>query len=457
MRRVRGQSGMTLIEVSVTILVICVGTLATLGTYAHFSSAAVVAHERGVLTSVAQREIEQLRPLSFASLALSSSPPAAAATEAPRTGPAATESLVVDSSNGVVRPGGTSADTFTVRGFTGRVYRYITLGAAASCGSLDAKVQSQLAGLFGQTQAQVAASLPDVCPTLNRTKRITIVVVPVRGGNAGTPLYLSTLVNDPSSVTPAVLNNAALSVKQAVAPVAATATPTPAPVQQPLFLYDTRCDQSTRQTPSAHATRDTSQAGFNCTASGPAPTLMGLAAPAGGGNPPDFSTDVTRNAAGGFIFMRDTQAGTCTDPANLVYSNAEADRRQHSIKTWATKPVPSGGSVVVPASGGRASLTLWTATADGSDRPGRLCVTLRRSSNGSVIGSADFKLANWPASPTQLVTAFDLSGVTLSPSERLLLTLRVPSDSGSDIQLLYDHGSYQSNLTVATSPGYGFQ
>jgi hypothetical protein len=271
-------------------------------------------------------------------------------------------------------------------------------------------------------------------------------------------LYLSTIVNDPSSVTPAVLNNAALSVKQAVAPAAPTATAAPAPVQQPLYLYDTRCDQSSRQSPSNHATRDTSQAGFNCTSSGPAPTLMGLGAlPAGGGNPPDFSTDVTRNAAGGFIFMRDNQAGTCTDPTNLVYADTDADRRQHSIKTWATKPVPSGGSVVVPTSGGRASLTLWTATADGSDGPGRLCVTLRRSTNGTVIGSADFRLANWPASPTQLVTAFDLSGVTLSPSERLLLTLRVPSDSGSDIQLLYDHGSYPSNLTVTTTAGQGFQ
>src|SRR3712207_6718766 len=103
MRRLGGQAGMTLIEVSVTILVICAGTLATLGTYVHFSSATNAAHERSALTSAAQREIEQLRPVNYDRLALTSNPAASAATEAPRDSQAASETLAV-SASGVVRP-----------------------------------------------------------------------------------------------------------------------------------------------------------------------------------------------------------------------------------------------------------------------------------------------------------------------------------------------------------------
>ena len=83
---------------------ISVGTLATLGTYVHFSSATRTARDRAVLNSVAQREIERLRPGRLRSSSGSSSAPTAqAATEAPLTGAAAAEQLVPD---GIVRPGG---------------------------------------------------------------------------------------------------------------------------------------------------------------------------------------------------------------------------------------------------------------------------------------------------------------------------------------------------------------
>ncbi len=60
--------------------------MATLGTYVHFSKATSKARERAVLISVAQREMEALRPISFSKLGLTSAPSSQATTEAPLGG-----------------------------------------------------------------------------------------------------------------------------------------------------------------------------------------------------------------------------------------------------------------------------------------------------------------------------------------------------------------------------------
>ncbi len=447
-RALRRQDGMTLVEVLVTILVITVGTLATLGTYAHFSSAARKARERAVLTSLAQREIEQLKPIDYAQLGLTSAPTAQAVAEAPLTGAAASEPGVV---GGVVRPGG---DAFSVQGATGRIYRYVTW-RNEPCGQLSVKVQTDVAGLLGQTTAIVSAALPNLCPGSNQTKRVTVVVVPADAqGATAAPLRLSTIAESPSSVAPGIVNDATLAVKKVVAATTGAVTPPAAAVlTQTLQLYDTRCSIASRQSPSDHSTRDTSQASFTCSPSGPAPTLMGLAAIPGATTDAlkDFSTDITRAAAGGLDLVRDSLAGSCTDATAMVYTNGQAATRMQSLHTWAST-LPAA-AVETPVSGGRASLTLWTSTATGVDGPGRLCVSVRRASTGEVIGSSDFSLASWPGKPTQLVTAFDLANTTLAAGERLLLTVRVPADSGSDLRLLYDHPAYPSALSITAVSG----
>jgi prepilin-type N-terminal cleavage/methylation domain-containing protein len=443
------QRGMTLIEVSITILVICGGTLATLGTYAHFSKATQRARERAVLISVAQREMEALRPLDYDKLALAGSPTTQAGTEAPLTGPAASETLATGN-GGIVRQG---PDTFSYRGAKGRIYRYITLRPQI-CSGLTVKVQNQLATLFSQAVSTVAASLPDVCSANTKTKRITVVVVPTDGSAVtGKGVRLSTIKQDPKS-NGLDIAGSTLSVKSVSATTATSVTSGSENVAtQTLTLLDTRCSSATRATPASHATSDTSQAGFTCTTSGPAPTLLSLGSITTPKTDPvqDFSSDVTRSAVGGLALLRDTQAGSCTAADSLVYTNSETNARKHAIHTWASKA--AGQPVETPTSSARASLSLWTSTANGVSGPGRLCVTLRRASTGAVIGSSDFSLTSWPGQPTQLVTAFDLSHVTLAVGERLLLTLRVPADSGNDLRILYDHASYPSALSFTTLVG----
>jgi hypothetical protein len=196
------------------------------------------------------------------------------------------------------------------------------------------------------------------------------------------------------------------------------------------------------------------QAGSAC-ASGSAgrPDLMSTAPIAGAPADPvhDQSTDVTRNAAGGRVLMRDDRAGGCADPGTVDYAPSEADVRKYAAHSWATPAttVPSETATT----GGRAVVSLWTQSADQAAHPGRLCVVLRRQSTGAVLGQADFDLMNWPSAPTQLSIAFDLAHATLPAGERLLLSLRVPSDSGADVGVLFDHPSYQSRLTITSAIG----
>ncbi len=447
-----GEQGMTLIEVLTTVIVVCVGVLATLATYTHFSAATNKARERSVLTSVAQRELEQLRPLSYQALALASPPPARATTEAPLEGSAAAEAIVT---GGVVAPGGPGTGDFTYQGVHGRIYRYVT-SYAETCANATVKVQGQLAALFGQTLSAIQASLPQICATAGQTRRVTVVVVPTANGDAdGEGVRLSTIVGDTSPTAPAVQNLASLAVKSATGQSSLPAAQTVK--TQAFALTDTRCSSTARAAPVDHATIDTSQAGFTCAASGPAPTLLTLTALTGSAADavPDFSTDVTRAAQGGLAILRDTAAGSCSDTSSLVYTNAETDRRKHSVHTWAT--TTPAAAYETPTAGGRASLTLWSSTADAKEHSGRMCVTLRRASTGAVLGAADFQLATWPSSPTELTTAFDLDHVVLPAGERLLLTVRVPEDSGSDIRILYDHVKYASALTLTTVAGKEFR
>jgi prepilin-type N-terminal cleavage/methylation domain-containing protein len=441
------QRGLTLIEVMWTLLIISIGTLATLATYSHFADATGTARRQAVLVSVAQREIEQLRPISFDKLALNTWPSAHAATEAPLDGEAAQEPVVT---GGVVNPGG---DDFTYRGAHGRIYRYVTERTVV-CSDLTDKVYSQLASLFTQTLATIQQSVPSsLCGVGSTTKRVTVVVVPVNSDGSTAPgVRLSTVVQDPSGPIP-ILNTPALALKNVTAPIAATATPSAAAVKQTVWLTDTRCSASARAAPVDHATRDTGQVGYTCSASGPAPTLMTLDPITGAASDPvaDFSTDITRAAGGGLAMLRDNQAGSCSDTSNLVYQNGEAATRQLSIHKWASSPASQ--PVETPVSGGRASLTFWSSTATGVQGPARLCVTLQDSYSGYIYGSTDISLATWPGTATELTTAFDIDHHVLQAGQHLVLTLRVPQDSGNDIRILYDHVSYPSSLSFTTQSG----
>jgi type II secretory pathway pseudopilin PulG len=445
--RLRQASGLTLVEVLVTILVVTSGALVTLGTFANFSQSARKAQRHAVMVSLAQREIEEMRPLRYEQLGLAAEPSPSATVEAPRRGNAAGEPLVL---GGVVRPGG---DPFSIRGARGRIYRYVTW-RNQSCPAINAKVGTQLSGVLG---VDVSAQVGDLCAGTAKTKRIMVVVVPEADGRPAGAVRLSSIAVDPAGATPAVANYAGLTVQQALANVpAAGGPPVPPPSTQAFQLHDTRCDAPSRTAPTAHATHDTSQIGATCAATGSRPDLMSTAAIPGAPTDPvlDFAQDVVRPARGGAILMRDDRNLGCTDPAALQYPPGEAARYKRSVHTWSTPA--STVAFETPLTAGRGSVTLWTSTAAQLEASGRLCLVVRRASSGEVVGWADYVLPRWPAEPTRLTIAFDVAHTTFSAGERLLLSLRVPSDSQSDLQVLYDHPLYASNLTLTTAAGREF-
>ena len=457
---IRGEAGMGLIEVLVTVLVLTVGLLVSLSVFSEMSRATYVAQRKAVLVSMAQREMERLRVLPYDQIGLTGPMPAGSPGRCRDPLECPHEVLV---SGGLVEPG---PHAFTVQGVSGVIHRYVTWRPQA-CPALNAEVSRELSGGWGQSEVDVRAALGDLCPGAENTKRITIVVSNKdTRKHFGGPVRLSTVVTDPDSSILAAGNYEGLRVEAAkIADASGGSSPPPtatydAMTSQTLNLTDTPCSSNTRSTPSSgHDSHDTSRDGSAAAAgmqtpvcaTGSGPDLMTTQAITGAPNDPlhDFSREVSRRSVGGRALARDDRAGACNQ--DLIYTAADADRRKRSVHTWAT-PAPTAGWET-PTSAGRGTLTLWTQTADAIEAPGRLCLTVWRAGTGEILGTADYRLQTWPSSPTQLAVSFDLQRATVPAGERLMVTLRTPSDSGSDLLLLFDHAGYQSSLAVTTRKG----
>ncbi|MDX6299804.1 MAG: hypothetical protein QOF53_1018 [Nocardioidaceae bacterium] len=455
---------MTLIEVLVTITVLTGGLLTTLGVFTQMGRASYVAQRQTVVTSLAQREMERLRVLPFASLALKSAPDSSAATEAPLTGtPAASEQLVVDPAGGAVAPGG---EDFTVQGVSGKMWRYVTW-RAQPCPLMTTRVSGQLAPALGQTVDSVSAALGDLCPGSQQTKRVTIVVKASDALQDGRAIRLSTVAEDPDSSVLAAVGFDGLKVdtrpllSQATGASTGGAAATnvyTAVTAQTFHLTDTPCTNGsgdTRQAPgSGHTSHDTARPTPSCGSSSTAPDLMYPIPPTGLVTDPlpDLSKDVSRPSVGGLDLTRDDRAGTCSGELSYDPSvSGEVTRRKRSVHSWAT--IRSSANYETATTAGRATVTFWTQTATAQQLPGRLCATVWRSGTGEVLGSTDYSLPAWPTSPTQLAISFDLAHAIIPANERLMLTLRTPGDSGADILLLYDHPGYPTSLSITTVKG----
>ena len=438
---------MTLMEVLITLLILCGGCLAAFAAFAGFGRAAARAELQTALTSIAQREIEKLRPVPFARLGLSSAPAAGVSPGSP----ASSQTVVL---GGVVAPG---PERVAYRGVTGRVYRFVTW-QAQTCVAARTAIARELANRSGQSQAAAEAALGDLCPNHTQAKRLTVVVAPdaVRG-RVRRPIVMSTVVADRDGLlkivgtTPQALQVDPSQIVDGVqqddtGPGSVYASVT----SQTIELTDTPCGSSSRATPSSHDTRDTGRAGASCGTTG-APDLMTAAKSPLGESAAvrDFSKEITRPAAGGLALLRDDRDGTCA--AELAYTSAEAPVRKRSLHAWATPPTTAQAETAPAA--GRATVSLWTQTATGVDAVGRLCLVLRRYSTGAVIGSADYQLPSWPGEPTRLTVSFDLAHAVLPVGERLVLTARAPRSGGADLQIVYDHPSYESSLTLSMVQG----
>jgi hypothetical protein len=319
--------------------------------------------------------------------------------------------------------------TFSTGATTGSFYRYVTWRNDPACAATG-------------------------CATTNRdSKRIVLAVVLDSGGGSGAakPVWLSSIVNDPTARPPGE-----------PAPVSA------APVgAQPFFLYDTSCKETARQEPASRSVRNTSEATKfgTCAGTGLAdkPALMGPAGVPGsaGVTPPfhDYSTDYLTTAGGGAPAPRTNPQGLALQRPDATasgcltdYTTAQRDVRKFAVHTWATTPFTAAFST--PTTGVRSAFSFTTEAVNRQPGERTLCLTLRRLRNDGTLqtlAATSYTQANWPTEPTELSFQFEHGNFTLLASERLLLTVALTSASSGDINVHLDHPSRQSFLTVPTT------
>jgi type II secretory pathway pseudopilin PulG len=466
---VRRQDGFTIVEVLVAALLVAIGVVALLGSLDAVSKTNVAAQRHQQALAYGQREIERLRTLDYRTeLGLTSFPAASgdgivAGDATPKTPKnpnyyvsgtglqimtrytdktSGLQAGVTPNPEPLVGPGEASLtsaqvnpgpESFTVNGTSGKIYRYVTWRSE-------------------HCPAATTSGITNPCDGTKDSKRITIAIVLDAVGNGagpGKPIWLSSVVSDPNATPTGV------------------SPPTPDPggtiSAQTLFLTDTPCSSSSRQVISgSHATHNTSPtppasgALTTCAASGAIPDLMFVDPNPDAATVPvyDYSSEVTRPAPGGLTQAAGLALRRGTSDCPSSYATASASTLASTVHTWATAPIPAGGFTI--PSGGRAGVTFWTQTTDGVAGRITMCATLRDAQTRATIGqTAVYDLTSWPTVPTQLAFTWNVTpsaAYTLPAGDRLLLTLSLQSSTADrEALLLYDHPSYQSSLTVATT------
>jgi len=464
--KARSQDGFTIVEVLVAALLVAIGVVALLGSLDAVSKTNVTAQRHQQALAYGQRELERLRTLDYRTeLGLTSFPaasgdgivagdPTPKAPKNPNYYVSGTALKIMatysDKTSGLqagvspnpeplVGPGEatlTSAqvnpgpESFTLNGTSGKIYRYVTWRSE-------------------HCPAATTSGITNPCDGTKDSKRITIAIVLDAVGNGagpGKPIWLSSVVGDPNA-TP-------------------TGVSPPDPTDggtlsaQTWFLTDTPCSSSSRQViTTSHTTHNTSPtppgsgALTTCAASSPIPDLMVPQPNPDDPNVPvyDYSNEVNRVAPGGLTQAAGLALRRGTTDCPTSYATASAASTVH---TWSTAVVPSGGFTI--PSGGRAGLTFSTQTLDGLAGRVTICATLRDAQTRTAIGQPGvFDLSAWPTTPTQVAFTWDVAptaAYTLPASDRLLLTLSLKASTATDdALLLYDHPSFQSSLTVATT------
>jgi hypothetical protein len=407
-------------------------------------------HEAAI--SLAQREVERLRQYGYAELGLTANPTAAAAGSSVNpdnpaeyvsggnlrvrsnfrdrnSGPppgvdAAGEPFVSPLTTGV----SPAPQRMTSSGYSFDVHRYVTW-VNLSC-------------VMGGT---------DRCPGAQDGKRITVAVRPIAAQQlqAGSkPVWVTTVLTDPNSV-------------------AAGATPPSAPADptetaQNFYLYDTRCDQTARQTLTAgHDARDTGQS-LSCAGTNSLrPDLMGTTRAPGDATTLmyNYSQDYPYARIGGSsapgLGLLPPLPASSSCPTSYAAVTAAIDK--HRVHRWVTPEMPSTFTSTT-----RSTLTFWTRTVAGLTGEGTICVSLHKvSSAGAIVGgalaTATHRLASWPVDANQVSFAFNHAGTPAAPfsltsGQRLMLTLSLANTSlPGGIELLYDHPTYDTVLSVGTT------
>ncbi len=450
---------MTIVEVMVAGMILVLGALGVLGVVDAATRNTFRAEQSQVVSNVLQQEMEKLRQIPYAELALTDLPVHADATSDPNNrvssttffytgrnktglkplvyngGPNGAETI----EGGTVDPGPTP---FEVGDVKGNVYRYVVWDTCPSSLCFDGR----------------------------HLKRAVVVVSLDETASGGLRRYqeVQSQFVDPD------------------------AEPSTFPGQDPghdgtigwtLYLTDTPCDQPDRlaglEAAGGHATHNTRgdcddgpRAGENVPG---APDLLSISQPSDSEDGKyDYATDVNPqpDEDEGLQLMTggDCASEEMTGLASGVGVEPDVDPTTfQKIHRWLSAPMPEGDDVLLTGEG---TLSLWTRTISGAVYPGRICAWLFVRSYGETtitdtmavnLGpplSLHFEhfAQSWSSNFESEVTvplsfgyAEEGGALPLPPGSRLGLALSVDDDTPSGLQFLYDRASFESKLVLDTT------
>jgi prepilin-type N-terminal cleavage/methylation domain-containing protein len=439
MARLRAHDGFTLVEVLMAVTMMAVGIAATVKVFGGSGRTALAAQRASVASQKAQEVVDRISKLSYDQLGLTATPTTSADPLNPGSRvsgttftvrPGLTENFVLSTDTGqsaaAVNPAPTSfAVGVSDATVTGKVYRYVTW-RDETCAS-------------GCTGSQ-------------DTKRITVAVTvdPIGALAARAPIFISRVIPDPDAIAP---GNSA--------PPAGSASTVTA---QDFYLYDTRCENDTRQAQTGdHVTHDSASYGppkggysvcenddFDGTLQ---PDLMGPAAPPGNSSTPlyTYSSELGGNYDGGLAMKR--QGTACRSNFAVANTINTSQPNVWSVHAWNSAEFANDFRLA-----GQVTLSMFTTTLGGVAGRGFICATLldrNVAANGiptdTVLGSSTYDLAAWPTDTRRITFSFNITAATIPEDHRLVLALNVRSESANDLVFLYDHPLYPSFLEVATT------
>jgi len=449
-RALRDQRGVSLIELMVVVLVVTVGLIAVVAVLDQATKTAVAAQRHQTAIQIGQREIEKLKDIPYQTLGHAVTP-TGTTSGVPLGNPSPKNpNYYVSGARFLVKSNYRNMNSAPPPGVStsGEELVTPTTGGPAS-GGLVAQPQSFTVGKVSGVVWRFVTWRAENCDncTGRDSKRLTVAIK--LNTTSGTPVpnkpvWVTSVYADPEATPPGVPPPGG-----------------PAVSAQPFYLYDTFCGtppspEQRRTLTGNHETRNTTQVGATCT---PAvgPNLMWRNAPPASQPLNNYSTDVgapgrTRLRGLGLTnFGSECVIGYEGDTAESPTQVATWKPRVHS---WATAPFAS--TFTSPEDGADVGLTVYVESATGTaGQTGKLCVTLRRmDANGdlSALRTVASPTLAWPSStnPAARTVTFHTGSFSFAAGQRLLLTVSL-IDSSGDINIVYDHPTYGSVLTVETT------
>jgi type II secretory pathway pseudopilin PulG len=445
-RALRDQRGTTLIELMVVVVVITVGLIAVVSVLDQATKTAVAAQRHQTAIQIGQREIEKLKDISYQSLGHAVAPTGATSGVALGNPSPKNPNYYVSGARFLVKSNYRNLNSAPPPGVSTSGEELVTPSTGGpATGGLVAQPQSFTVGKVSGVVWRFVTWRAENCAncTGRDSKRLTVAVK--LNTSSGTPvpnkpIWVTSVYADPEATPPGVPPPGGPSVSA-----------------QPFYLYDSPCSSSARAALTGnHETRDTTQVGATCTAAA-GPNLMWRSAPPASQPLNNYSTDVgspgrTRLRGLGLRnFGSECVIGYDGDTAESPTQVATWKPRVHS---WATRPFAS--AFISPDDGSDTALSVYVESATGTaNQTGRLCLTLRRmdASGGlSPIRTVASATQTWPSStnPTLRTFTFHHGAFSIPAGERLVLTVSL-IDSTGDINIVYDHPTYPSVLTVETT------